>query len=919
MGPYQLGQRWISETEPELGLGLLVEVQGKTLKILFVQSQEERTYSAQNAPLKRVRFAVDEQIKLHDGKHITIAIVHERDGLLHYEDENGHCYPETQLSGELQFSKPEDRFLGGLIDRHSLFQLRIKTQEYKRALLSRSVRGLIGGKISLIPHQLYIASRVTSLSNPRVLLADQVGLGKTIEASLIIHRLLLTGQAQRVMILLPDSLVHQWFFELYRKFSLSFKMINQETSLEKGENPFVDNERVIVSMGLLKGAPMAREMLERASFDLLVVDEAHALKSKDEELNFEFQMVQTLAARTPGLVMLTATPEQFGQEDHFRRLRLLDPHKYKDFETYKQEKERYGLIAGAVRELGSHKGEEPLASTSALDQYFTPEEREKLTVQEGILALADRYGTGRSYFRNIRKGLDQEFLFFPKRFLHATGLALPAKAKMADPLEDHETGKSFEAKSAWLVEALQTLFTDQKVLLICKSKKKILKLEEFLRKSLTDIKTASFHSDLSLMARDRQAAYFADPKGAQVLLCTEVGSEGRNFEFCQQLVLFDLPLHPHPLEQRIGRLDRIGQKRDIHIYLPYIENTWEEVLYRWYHEGLDLFEKTTESSQEVFELMKTQLQKVMMSQKLEGLKELVNETKQSVADVEKKLQEGRDLLVEKNSFDPFRGRELVREITKLDTSDELQDYLDHVFDCFGVDTEDVQGSTWYVRPSDNMFVPAFPHLDSDGKTFTFSRTKALEREDFDFLTWDHPLVTGAMDLIISQNFGTNCVVVRGQSGSNSGMYLEGYYVFECPAPLRLGLERFGASQLVRVLIDDQGRDLSEKFHADLIDSKVQEASHEVLEMMKKFPKDKLMSFKKRMDKLSEQRLEALKIEALELCRKSYEAEMRRAEELLRYQPEGAEQELVMLKKLLDESIEAINKATLRFDAFRCVL
>lgn len=99
-----------------------------------------------------------------------------------------------------------------------------------------------------------------------------------------------------------------------------------------------------------------------------------------------------------------------------------------------------------------------------------------------------------------------------------------------------------------------------------------------------------FHEGLSLVERDRAAAAFADEEeGCQVLVCSEIGSEGRNFQFCRHLVMFDLPLHPDQLEQRIGRLDRIGQRHAIEIHAPVFTGSPGEKLLRWYHEGLDAF------------------------------------------------------------------------------------------------------------------------------------------------------------------------------------------------------------------------------------------------------------------------------------------------------------------------------------------
>ncbi|EOG7212432.1 helicase-related protein, partial [Enterobacter hormaechei] len=132
----------------------------------------------------------------------------------------------------------------------------------------------------------------------------------------------------------------------------------------------------------------------------------------------------------------------------------------------------------------------------------------------------------------------------------------------------------------------------QKVLVICAKAATALQLEQVLRER-EGIRAAVFHEGMSIIERDRAAAWFAEEDtGAQVLLCSEIGSEGRNFQFASHMVMFDLPFNPDLLEQRIGRLDRIGQAHDIQIHVPYLEKTAQSVLVRWYHEGLDAFEHT---------------------------------------------------------------------------------------------------------------------------------------------------------------------------------------------------------------------------------------------------------------------------------------------------------------------------------------
>ena len=135
------------------------------------------------------------------------------------------------------------------------------------------------------------------------------------------------------------------------------------------------------------------------------------------------------------------------------------------------------------------------------------------------------------------------------------------------------------------------------------------------------VRCAAFHEDLSLVERDRAAAYFAeDSGGAQALICSEIGSEGRNFQFAKHLICFDLPKHPDLLEQRIGRLDRIGQGSDIYLHLPILEHTAQQVIYRWLDEGLNAFNATCSVGHQLYTEFGEALAEAMLdSRELEDL------------------------------------------------------------------------------------------------------------------------------------------------------------------------------------------------------------------------------------------------------------------------------------------------------------
>ena len=205
---FVIGQRWISEAETELGLGLIQNVDFRVVEVFFPAQDEVRSYAIKNSPLTRVTFAEGDIIPLHDGSVLTVAEVDEIDGICYYSD-GERTVPEIHLSGAIQLNSPSDRLFTGQLDNNNLFELRQIAFKQLAELRKRPYYGLLGARTSLLPHQLHIASQVTQDALPRVLLADEVGMGKTIEAGLILHRLIRLQRIQRVLILVPDHLVHQ--------------------------------------------------------------------------------------------------------------------------------------------------------------------------------------------------------------------------------------------------------------------------------------------------------------------------------------------------------------------------------------------------------------------------------------------------------------------------------------------------------------------------------------------------------------------------------------------------------------------------------------------------------------------------------------------------------------------------------------
>ena len=842
---FQPGQRWVSNTESELGLGIVLDVANRRVKLSFPAADEKRTYAADNAPLSRVHYEVGQQVSDTEDRSVLITDIEEHNGCLIYlgTDENDQVVvlPELELNSFVQFSKPQERLFAGQIDRDRAFQLRLDTLRHYRQLQESPVTGLLGARIQLLPHQLYIANETARRYAPRVLLADEVGLGKTIEAGLIIHQQLISGRANRILIAVPDSLVHQWLVEMLRRFNLFFTIMDEERydalHESEDENPFESAQLVLCSLSFLSRQADQLQQAIKAEWDLLVVDEAHHLEWTEDKVSPAYQAIESLSQQARGLLLLTATPEQLGIEGHFARLRLLDPARYFDLDQFREEEARYAPVNVLVQQLIAEDGLQQFKSDSiqgqlqkflgtsslaALNTELDSTETDpEDTLNRIIRELLDRHGTGRVLFRNTRASVEG----FPQRKLHQHPLSAPefppgdAKISMEDPVDlesalkpELQLGEDWlktDSRAAWLVEHLQQQ-RGSKILVICALASTAMELEQFLNLK-HGVHSAVFHEGLSLVARDRAAAYFADEEqGAQVLVCSEIGSEGRNFQFSSQLVLFDLPLDPDLLEQRIGRLDRIGQRHEVQIHAPFHENSAQHVLVRWMHEGINAFETTCAIGHTIFQQFKESLTHCLLNpHEQTALDQLILETHERSEELVIRLQNGRDRLLELNSCDSQRAEQIVDEMHEQENRHVLSGYMERIFDQFGVDQEHHTAASIVLRPGEHMLGHSFPSLPEDGLTATYRRDTALLREDFHYLTWEHPMVTGAMDMVMSGEYGNTAFCTLKLPPLKAGtILLEAIFTMSSPAPASLQLHRYLPLTTTRIVVDHKKNDLS---------------------------------------------------------------------------------------------------------------
>jgi len=922
---FTIGQRWISEMEPELGLGLITEIDYRFVRIHFPASDCERQYAIASAPIRRVQFSIGDTVTTQQGKSFIVKSIEQSHGLLIYHGEDTSL-PENELSDSLAFTSPRDRLLAGLVDSNRDFNFRYKVHQFQHKILKSKVRGFLGGRIELIPHQMYVAHETASRHIPRVLLADEVGLGKTIEACLIVHRLLQNGRIDRVLILVPESLVHQWFVELLRRFNLLFRIIDREycesrQETEPDSNPFLDQQLALCSMDFLSQSKKWGNQAVEAGWDMLVIDEAHHLT----EQSAAYQLAEKLCSLSNGVLLLTATPEQLGHKSHFDRLRLLDPARYHDYDLFEKEADQYHAVAKAANKLLDGKSLDK-ADLSFLSDFTEQRQNGLETLDEKnraalIEELLDRHGMGRVMFRNTRAAMSG----FPQRIPHLIDLSgrpetiekINSEVR-AEP--DTTKIRRFDYKDDPRIHWLVTFFKKhrrEKVLLICRSIEKVFAIHAALQDRI-NIKTALFHEELTLIQRDRHAAWFAEKDGAQLLVCSEIGSEGRNFQFAHTLVLFDLPLDPELLEQRIGRLDRIGQKKPIQIYIPYIAGSAQEVLVRWFHEGLNAIEKNVPGAYQIYQSVKDEINKALKESNESDIAQLVTRTKQLREETAAQLKEGRDRLLELHSFRPKVSKALIRDIQGFDKSNELDQFMLAVFDRTGIRYHDLDKRTFRINFDlvQNIDFP-IPPMRSGGMTATFERKTALNHEDIEFLTWDHPMVIGSIDVLLGAETGNSALAVWPHK-EEQGIFLEAIFVFESVAPKRLNADRFLPPTPVRIVIDHALQDCSELYSPQTFARVLRDAADsQIFEN----PKIKSELFPAMLEKCRQRaalQSEMIRKKSQQKMQTLLSLEIHRLTELKKVNPNIRQDEIAALQEELQSLHKAIASARLRLDALRFI-
>lgn len=466
---FKPGQRYVSQSEPDLGLGVVSEVQGRSVKFSFPLVGQVRMYRTDFAPVDRFILQPGETAKSEKGVSFVIESVNEVKDLIVYVGRSGREIKESDLISK-QTPRPSDLFkaLANIgkenNDDSKTYEVSSKAFERRRRAMELScmwqsspVRGMIGPRVSMIPHQFYLCHRACSTTNlPRLMLSDEVGLGKTIEAGMIWHALKARGRISRSLIIVPETLKHQWMIEMKRRFNQLFTLVDEGyirglfVGVGKDEekpNPFLQSNDIIVSIDFLIGQPALIEDVLKISWDLTIIDEAHHLVCEDGFTSHEYMLANAILAKSKGVLLLTGTPLQLHPESQFNRLKMLDPARFADYNSFVKDQEEYRKLVNDLNKLPTDPNHqmswddlyECVPKNSKIRPWLEQENSKSMTAGEWMRRIVDGMGTGSVVFRNTRKGVGG----FPKRILDEICLKPNVKYReMVELAAENEDRKS---------------------------------------------------------------------------------------------------------------------------------------------------------------------------------------------------------------------------------------------------------------------------------------------------------------------------------------------------------------------------------------------------------------------------------------------------------------------------------------------
>jgi SNF2 family DNA or RNA helicase len=438
-------------------------------------------------------------------------------------------------------------------------------------------------------YQIETARKVLRQFGGRALLADEVGLGKTIEAGLILSEYLARGMVQSILVLTPASLVSQWQGELASKFGISSITTDDDSRQQNPEEFWTANQRIVASLNTAKSAKHYPLVTSR-NWDLVIVDEAHHLKNRN---TLNWKLVNALNKRF--MLMLTATPVQNSLVELFNLLTLLKPGLLKTEADFKREyvSSKNGRIPKNPEKLRSLMREVMIRNTRSLVDVQLPKRFATTITVTPTESERKLYQDLSNFLRDNSEHLDK---FSRTSLLMRAGSSVNALVESLKNLSKRLPSDELKTLTRRAAQIKQVEKARSLVELLKKSSQKTIVFtthkatSAYLAKTFTEagIEFAEFLGDMSLKQKDASIEAFRD--SVPVLLASETGGEGRNIQFANAIVNYDLPWNPMKIEQRIGRIHRIGQTQDVFIFNFCLKDSIEEYILRILHDKINMFE-----------------------------------------------------------------------------------------------------------------------------------------------------------------------------------------------------------------------------------------------------------------------------------------------------------------------------------------
>ncbi len=690
------------------------------------------------------------------------------------------------------------------------FLLRIEAFSLVLAYSHNKIMSLSNSRTRILSHQVSCAHRVMSSLNKRFLIADEVGLGKTIEAGLVIKELEYRHRYRRVLIICPASLQYQWQREMQSKFNdryviMDRRELNRLSNSRRGANPWEAHERVICSIDFMKNRRLLKS-LGSISWDAVIFDEAHRLRRDGRRATLAYEAAEAIAGRTKALLLLTATPFRGNLEELYFLIALLDPHILGPFHSYFNDycldNSELATLRDAIspvvirrtkREVGGFTRR--CARTVRFELY--PDERR--LYDETTLYVAEEFNRA---LQNENRAVGFVMTVFQKLLdssTHALGCALERRmarledllaradlvrrldidpggdTDLIDDIEDLEdlvalsSAKSI-AEMRMEIETLRRLVGMSRLIRVNKKAEKLKSLivtlkkqghgkvliftqfrttQDYLKGYLSGFEVEVFHGSQGRDEKERAIARFRDE--AEILISTEAGGEGRNMQFCNILVNYDLPWSPLKIEQRIGRLHRFGQPHDVFIYNFSTRNTVAERVLEILNQKLRLFEESIGAPDVLLGQIEDELR---LNSLLMEMAAGIRSTKSMKREAERRIELARS------------GYEKISELTVTDRIDFNYDeyyrvtlkerkFTNRRIERFvNTLTRVDDGAALSITPGGARGLYRVAAGDGNGdKLGTFDSAIALEDEGIEFLAFGHPAVDRLVARCRDSSFG----------------------------------------------------------------------------------------------------------------------------------------------------------------------